>query len=298
MDGFADAYSAGVRVLDGDDARGLVSEFLEAVERAVRVVYIIVGKFLAVELLSRREGSGELVADLAVEGAALVRVLAVAHILRLFVGEGELFREDVAAGLFPEVGLDERVVRRGVVEDLVGELQVRVDRDFSVLAELGEDSAIVGGVDYDRDVLIVLRRRAEHRRTADVDVLDGFGSGDAGLQDSLLERVEVYRDNVDRGDAELFELRHVLGVRADGEDSGVNHRVKGLDTTVKTLREAGDIRNLSDRDARRVDDLEGSAGRENLVAKVGEPACEFLDAGLVGETDYCAFFHFDYLFYK
>ena len=73
VDGLSDAYSAGVRVLDGDDTRGLVAEFLEAVERAVRVIYIIVGKFLAVELLSRREGAGELVADLAVEGAALVR---------------------------------------------------------------------------------------------------------------------------------------------------------------------------------------------------------------------------------
>lgn len=91
---------------------------------------------------------------------------------------------------------------------------------------------------------------------------------------------------------------HVLGVRSGGRGSGVNHRVKGLDTTVKTLREAGDVRNLCDRDARRVDDLEGSAGRENLVAEAQRARVRILDAGLVGETDYCAFFHFDYLFCK
>ena len=38
--------------------------------------------------------------------------------------------------------------------------------------EFIEERGIVGRIDDDRDRFVVLRRRAQHRRTADVDILD------------------------------------------------------------------------------------------------------------------------------
>ena len=64
--------------------------------------------------------------------------------------------------------------------------------------------AYCAGVGQHRDVLPVLRRRAHHRRAADVDVLDRVFERAAGLGDGGLERVEVDDQQVDRADAVLL----------------------------------------------------------------------------------------------
>src|SRR3546814_4239551 len=54
-------------------------------------------------------------------------------------------------------------------------------------------------------VVPVLRRRTQHRRAADVDVLDGVFERAAGLGHGGLERVQVKHQQVDRRDAERSE---------------------------------------------------------------------------------------------
>ena len=104
----------------------------------------------------------------------------------------------------------------------------------------GEDVGVAGGVDDDGDRRVVLRRGAHHRRAADVDLLDALvGAGAGG--DRLGERVEVDDDEVERRDAELLELRDVLGLAAVGQDAGVDGGVQRLHPPVQALREAGDL---------------------------------------------------------
>ena len=52
----------------------------------------------------------------------------------------------------------------------------------AVAIHLGDDAVIVGGLDDDGDVLVVLGSGADHGRAADVDVLDGV------FQDRLWRR--------------------------------------------------------------------------------------------------------------
>ena len=106
-------------------------------------------------------------------------------------------------------------------------------------------------------------------------------SGRGARGDRLGERVEVDHDQVERGDAELVELGHVLGLAAVGEDARVHRRVQRLHPPVEALGEAGDLLDRRDRDAGVGDPARGRPGAHQLHAGRGEPGGELLDAGLV-----------------
>src|ERR1043165_2587469 len=79
-----------------------------------------------------------------------------------------------------EVGEDARVVERGADESLAGEARAPGEREGAVVgAHLVEHLAVRVGRDDDGNVPEVLRRRANHRRAADVYLLDGLFERDA-----------------------------------------------------------------------------------------------------------------------
>ena len=110
----------------------------------------------------------------------------------------------------------------------------------------------------------VLRRRAEHRRPADVDQLDARLAG---------ERVEVDDDEVERLDVVLLESRHVLLAVAPREDPGVDARMERLHAPAEHLRHL-DRRGVEPELAQV--GLRRAAGRDELDAEVGEAAREDL----------------------
>jgi hypothetical protein len=63
---------------------------------------------------------------------------------------------------------------------------------------------VLGRAGHHRDAAVVLRRGADHRRAADVDLLDDLGAGARG--DRLLERVQVRDQQLERRDAEVGQL--------------------------------------------------------------------------------------------
>ena len=134
----------------------------------------------------------------------------------------------------------------------------------------------------DRGEAEVLRGRADHRRAADVDVLDHLVVGRAAPGRGALERVEVHADEVDELDAVLLGGDHVLGVVAQREQAGVELRVQRLDAAAHDLREAGEVLDRADLEARLGQLARGAAGRDELDAELGEAAREVGDAALVG----------------
>ncbi len=142
---------------------------------------------------------------------------------------------------------------------------------------------VVLGIDHDGDVLVVLRRTADHGRAADVDVLDGVRQGASGLGHRGCERIEVDRHQIDRRDAILGH--HCAVQVAAAEDAAVDLRVQGLHPAVHHLREAGVVGHFDSRDAVVTQQLEGAAGGEDLDAEGFEVAGEVDDAGLVGHAD-------------
>ena len=84
----------------------------------------------------------------------------------------------------------------------------------SDVAQLLQDRVVGLRLDDDRGEVEVLRRRADHRRAADVDVLDHLFLVDAAAGGGLLERVEVHAHEVDELDLVLLRRDHVRRVVA------------------------------------------------------------------------------------
>ena len=91
---------------------------------------------------------------------------------------------------------------------------------------------------------MVLRRRPDHRGSADVDLLDCLGPCDARARHRLLEGIEARNHEVDGRDTVLGQGRQVLGHVPPGQDAPVDLRVERLDAPVEHLGKAGDFRDL------------------------------------------------------
>jgi hypothetical protein len=138
-----------------------------------------------------------------------------------------------------------------VRERLGGELAQQVLRQRAgVLAQRAQHHHVVGRIDDHGDALVVLGGAAQHRRPADVDLLDDLAARDAGLADRLAEPVEVDAQHVDRIDAVLRHRRTMTGVVALAEQAAVDLRVQRLQAPVHQFGEAGVVGDLGDRQAR------------------------------------------------
>src|SRR5690606_29552080 len=84
-----------------------------------------------------------------------------------------------------------------------------------------EDLRIVGRVDNDGHICVVLGGGADHGGAANVDIFDDIVIGRAG-GDGLFERVEVDRDQINGTDLVLIHGRLVGGVVADREQAAMH----------------------------------------------------------------------------
>src|SRR4051812_18338167 len=131
---------------------------------------------------------------------------------------------------------------------------------------------------------MVLRCRANHRRSTDVDLLDALVRRRAA-RDRLDERIEVDDDEVERLHAEVRELLLVVGLAQVGEDACVHLGVQRLHPAVEALREPGQLLHRSDRNAGVLEPRGGRARGHHLDTRGGKCCAELIEAGLVVDAD-------------
>src|SRR5690606_20720381 len=134
----------------------------------VGVVDIVVGERLALHLVCRGN-AGTVLAGL-VEGSPLMRVFAIAHHLAQRAGKaaiGDVLEVDFAC----EPARNGAVIGGGARIGLGGEFLAQCVGNAACLDGL-KNFGIVGGVDDDGYIGVVLGRRADHCRSANVDVFD------------------------------------------------------------------------------------------------------------------------------
>ena len=170
-------------------------EFGHGLIGGVGVVDVVVGKLLALHLPGGRDAGALL--GRAVEGCRLVRILAVAHHL----GDGAAER---AEGRRRVVELGRRTSWRsprrrrpcahrpsarggGAGCSVTGAVIGR---------QVVEHGRVIGAVHHHRHVAVVLGGGADHRRAADIDVLDAIVIGPASRH-RRLERIEIDHQEVD-----------------------------------------------------------------------------------------------------
>ena len=116
---------------------------------------------------------------------------------------------------------------------------------------------------------MVLGRGPDHRRPADIDILDTGGEiGTAGQR--LGKGIEVHHQQAEGRNALPRQRLAVRRVALVGEQAAMDRRVQGLDPTAKDLREPGNVRNLAHGQPFVSQQAGGPAGRNQFKAKVDE----------------------------
>ena len=187
-------------------------------------------------------------------------------------GGGHPGREDLG---------DPRVVGGRVAERLHGQRRPEPIADRSFLLDRGEDRRVPVWRGDDRDAGVVLGSGPDHRRPADVDLLDELVEGDARPLGRGRERVQVRDDQLERRDRRGQELAPVIRRAAVREDARVDPRVKGLDPPVEHLREARHRGDVGHRQACLAERACGPAGGHELEPRAHEAGPELGQARLV-----------------
>ena len=134
--------------------------------------------------------------------------------------------------------------------------------------------------DHD-DRLVILGCRPDHRRTTDVDLLDGLIKSDVGTQHCVDKRVEVAADQVDLPEPVLGQSVDVFALVPPGKDARMHARVQRLDPAVHHLGEAGEVADRLRVERRILEGLQSAAGREQVVVQPLEAAGKACEPGLV-----------------
>ena len=214
-----------------------------------------------------------------VEGRLLVLVLSV------FEGLGEQPRDRDLGGktvalVAPHISRDPGVVGRRMRVGLRGEALSRALVEGAFI-ERPEDLRIALGPHDDDHGLVILGRRPDHRRPADVDLLDGLFRSDSWPQHGLDERVQVAADEIDLPEPMLRQRIEVLLLVASGQDARVHPRMQRLDAAIHHLREARQLAHSLDVQGRVLDRLQSAAGGEQVITEPLQPTREGGEPGLV-----------------
>ena len=201
----------------------------------------------------------------------------------LAVGELAVLREHRLERLGERLGRGEpagdcSLVRGRHLEGLGRQPPPRVDRELALGLQLSEHLLVALRSRDRRNVREVLRRRAQHRRAADVDHLDRFLLLRAVPRRHLEEGVEVHADEVERLDVVLLERGEVVVAVAPGEDRRVDARVQRLHAPAEQLRHLGHVLHRGHRDPELLQERCRAAARHDLDAELLEPAREVVQA--------------------
>ncbi len=179
------------------------------------------------------------------------------------------------------------VIAGGVFKHFHRQIETGGVADRAVLRpHFAQHPRIVAGVHHDRDRRMILGRRPQHGRSANIDVFNGVRQGAIGLGDRGFKWIEVDHQQVDGRNTVLHHRRVVL--TAPAQQTAVNPGMQGLEATVHHLREAGVIGDLNHGNAAVVQQLGGAAGGEQFHAQFMQGAGEVDDAGLVGNAEQSA----------
>ncbi len=174
-----------------------------------------------------------------------MRILAIAHLLRLEPLPRKNVRKHLSRAIAAErsqvVG-DRAVVTRGVSENLFRQRKTRLRIDAVRTAQLINHQLVVSGIDNHRNALMILGGRAQHRRTADIDVLDRVVERALRMCDGLLERIQIDNKNFDRVDRVISKRLHVRRIGPMREQACMNARIKRLHAPIEYLGKTGVLR--------------------------------------------------------
>jgi len=272
--------AAGVGVLDDHHAGRGIAKFADQFERGVGIVEVVVAERLALHL-ARLADTGSRGAGGGVKGRLLMRILAVSKRRTALERDRQRLGEKLPLVGETEPARDHAVIARGGGEGARGETLAELEAGRAAAGvHLGDQFGIVGGIGDDRHERMVLRSRTDHRRPADIDILDDFGPLGA-LHHRLEEGIEIDHDEIDHPDRVALGRSHMPGIVAHREQPAMDFGMKRLDPAIHHLGKARQVGNVANRKPRVAQRRGGAAGRNQFDPVAGERLAEFDDPGLV-----------------
>ncbi len=131
---------------------------------------------------------------------------------------------------------------------------------------------------------MILRGSAQHRRAADIDVLDRVVERALDSRHGLLKWIQVDDENFDRIDRMLGQRARVFSLGSIGQQAGMDARIQRLHAPIEYLWKAGVLRDLGNFDPALAQQLCSSAGRQNVKAKGAQLLSKIRDTGFVGNA--------------
>ncbi len=153
-------------------------------------------------------------------------------------------------------------------------------RAAAMRLQLGEQGGVVRRIDGHRHRVVILRGGPQHRRTADVDVLDGLLVAAVRPRDRLREWVEVDDEQIDR--LNVMPRHHGIIDSAAAQQSAVNLRMQRLDAAIHDLGKSRVARYLADWKAALREQARGASGGQDLHLARRQCARELDQTALVG----------------
>src|SRR5205823_7606547 len=110
-----------------------------------------------------------------------------------------------------------------------------------VIPYVFEHRVVICRIDHHRDRFIVLCRAANHRRTADVDILNRFGEGDVWFGNGRFEWIKVNHHQIDRLEATFAGFGLVFLVTTFVEKTAMHAGMQSLYTSSQDFRRDGGL---------------------------------------------------------
>ena len=221
-------------------------------------------------------------AAVAVQGGALVRILAIAQRHGLRIGQPQGCGKGLLAGLGRDDGCgcfwgnrrqrlqrirNRQIVGSGQRKRLLCQSPARRATQLTLVRlQFFRQCGIVRDGSHDGNILKVFCRGAHHRRAADIDVLNDLREVDAGLVQRRFKGVEIYHHHIDGLDAMLRHRFLVFRIGADVENAAVYLGMQRLYATIQHLGKSRQLGNIQHRQSSFAQGAGGSAGRHQFGA--------------------------------
>src|SRR5207249_11738498 len=159
-----------------------------------------------------------------------------------------------------------------------------LERDVAPQLQLVEHRGVPLRPRDDDNVLVVLRRGAEDRGSADVDLVEQHAAALSRAR-VLREGIEVDGDEVDRLDSLALELLAMRRIVAAREERGMNLRVECLHTSPQKRWLAGHVFDRARRDALGGERGPRPVGGDELPSEVLQSARERVESGAIRDRE-------------
>ena len=143
--------------------------------------------------------------------------------------------------LFVQKIADHAIVLRCPDERLNREAFAKFQCRFAlVIAHRFEYCVVIGGIHDDRDRFVILRRAPDHRRAADIDVLNCFRQSYVRLRDRGFERIKIDDHQVDRIKAAFTRFCFVFRIAALVKKPAVHAGMQSFYTAIEHFGKCGE----------------------------------------------------------